>query len=139
MACFKDKEQDKFKGPMSAGTENYQTLITLSCSNHCNMLELSQAACLAPFPSYIKKGIQPSGNMQTLPNQQVTHKSLCSLAIKTDKQPMLFIWLPGSQPTVLVVTLFFNNLYLPYILPCVRKFFSNPNSDHDIYFILFVL
>ena len=69
-----------------------------------NISELSQAACLAPFPSHIQKGIHPIGNMQTLPNQQVTQKSLCSLAIKTDKQPMFMVdfpWLPGSRPAVL--------------------------------------
>ena len=72
--------------------------------------------------------------MQTLPNRQVTHKSLCSLAIKTDKQPMLIIdfpWLPGRWPAVLAATVLFNKLYLPYILPCVWKFFSNLRSDHD--------
>ena len=42
-----------------------------------------------------------------------------------------FPWLPGSQRTVLAVTLLFNKPYLPYILPCVWKFFSNPRLDHD--------
>ena len=40
-------------------------------------------------------------------------------------------WLPGSWPAVLAVTLLFNKLYLPYILLCVWKFFSNPCLDHD--------
>ena len=41
-------------------------------------------------------------------------------------------WLPGSRPAVLAATLLFNKLCLPYILPCVWKFFSSPRSDHDI-------
>ena len=130
----KHKEPDKFKGQHCRNRElldsyHYFTKQPLHIS------ELFQAACLAPFPSHIKKSIHPTGNMKTLPNQQVTHKSLCSLAIKADKQPMLIIgfpWLPACRPAVLTATLLFNKLYLPYILPCVWKFFSNPYSDHNI-------
>ena len=42
-----------------------------------------------------------------------------------------FPWLPGSRSAVLAVTLLFNKLYPPYILPCVWKYFSNPHSDHN--------
>ena len=39
----------------------------------------------------------------------------------------------GSRPAVLAATLTSNKFYLLYILPCVWKFFSNPRSDHDIW------
>ena len=132
--CSKDKEQDKLKAPTSPEQRVTRPLSLCHNKTIANISELSQAACLAPFPSHIKEGIHPTGNMWTLPNRQVTHKSLCSLAIKTDKQPMLIVdfpWLPGSRLTVLAATLLFNKFYLPYILPCVWKFFSNPCSDHD--------
>ena len=57
----------------------------------------------------------------------------CFLAIKADQYCMFGLDSPrllGSWPAVLAATLPSNKFCLPYILPCVWKFFSNPCSDH---------
>ena len=138
MVCSKDKEQDKLKGPILP-EQRVTGLLSLCHSVTTAMSQSpSQAACPVPFPSHIRKDIcrvfLPLSTLKVYILCPVSRWLTGSLAIKIDKQPMLIVdfpWLPGSWPAVLAVTLLFNKLYLPYFVPCVGKFFSNPCSDHD--------
>ena len=64
----------------------------------------------------------------TEPSQRGRGNLPINKALRLDSPRLL-----GSRPTVLVATLPSNKFYLLYVLPCVWRFFSNPCSDHDIW------